>query len=245
MKKQIDKNIGIPLYEQILEIIYNDIQNGIFAYGEIIPKELDLCKMYNVSRPTIRKAMDILVQNGNLIRIKGKGTYVSSDKKIKQEFTHIIQNFNAEMSQKGVSPGTKVLKKLIVTPDKLTREKLELKSDENVIELVRLRYADNEPLLIVTTYIPYDRAPFLFERDFEKVSLYDSFEEKNITINKAIRTFEVQKATKELSDLLTISKNDPVFYFETIAYSDKNVPMEFSKCFYRGDKNKFVVEIKK
>jgi GntR family transcriptional regulator len=111
MKKQIDKNIGIPLYEQILEIIYNDIQNGVFAYGEIIPKEMDLCKMYNVSRPTIRKAMDILVQNGNLIRIKGKGTYVSSDKKIKQEFTHIIQNFNAEMSQKGVSPGTKVSKK--------------------------------------------------------------------------------------------------------------------------------------
>lgn len=245
MKKQIDKNIGIPLYEQILEIIYNDIQNGVFTYGEIIPKEMDLCKMYNVSRPTIRKAMDILVQNGNLIRIKGKGTYVSSDKKIKQEFTHIIQNFNAEMSQKGVSPGTKVLKKILTAPDKQTIEKLKLKSGEKVIELVRLRYADNEPLLIVTTYIPYERASFLFEKDFEKVSLYDSFEEKNIIIKKAVRTFEVQKATKELSDLLTISKNDPVFYFETIAYSDSDVPMEFSKCFYRGDKNKFVVEIKK
>ena len=242
---KIDKNIGIPLYEQILEIIYNDIQNGVFSYGEIIPKELDLCETYNVSRPTIRKALNILVENGNLIRIKGKGTYVSSDKKIKQEFTHIIQNFNDEMSQKGVSPGTKVLEKKLLLPDEITQEKLNLKNGEKVIKLVRLRYANNEPLLVVTTYVPYDKAKFLFEKDFEKVSLYDSLEEKNINIKKAIRTFEVQKANKKTSSLLTVAKDDPVFYFETIAYSDKNIPMEFSKCFYRGDKNKFVVEIEK
>ena len=70
-------------------------------------------------------------------------------------------------------------------------------------------------------------------------------EEKNINIKKAIRTFEVQKANKKTSSLLTVAKDDPVFYFETIAYSDKNIPMEFSKCFYRGDKNKFIVEIEK
>ena len=242
---KIDKNIGIPLYEQILEIIYNDIQNGVFSYGEIIPKELDLCETYNVSRPTIRKALNILVENGNLIRIKGKGTYVSSDKKIKQDFTHIIQNFNDEMSQKGVSPGTKVLEKKLLLPDEITQEKLNLKNGEKVIKLVRLRYANNEPLLVVTTYIPYDKAKFLFEKDFEKVSLYDSLEEKNINIKKAIRTFEVQKANKKTSSLLTVAKDDPVFYLETIAYSDKNIPMEFSKCFYRGDKNKFIVEIEK
>lgn len=243
--KTINKNIGIPLYEQILEIIYDDIQNGVFSYGEIIPKELDLCKTYNVSRPTIRKALDILVQNGNLIRIKGKGTYVSSDKKIKQDFTHIIQNFNAEMSQKGVSPGTKVLKKLLSKADEQTKEKLNLKNKEKVIELIRLRYADNEPLLIVTTFIPYEKADFLLDKNFEEVSLYDSLEKNNILIKKVVRTFEVQKATKKIADLLTISKNDPVFYFETVAYSDKGIPMEFSKCFYRGDKNKFIVEIEK
>ena len=86
---------------------------------------------------------------------------------------------------------------------------------------------------------------FLFEKDFEKVSLYDSLEEKKINIKRAVRTFEVQKANKKIATLLTVTKNDPVFYFETIAYSDKNIPMEFSKCFYRGDKNKFIVEIEK
>ena len=241
---KINKNIGIPLYEQIMNIIYNDIQNGVFSYGEIIPTEMELCKIYKVSRPTIQKALSILVDNGNLVRVKGKGTYVSSNK-IKQDYTDVIQNFHDEMTQKGIQPKTKMLEEVVIKADETIQEKLELKKNEMVIKLIRLRYADNEPILVITTFIPYNKAAFLLEKNLEEASLYDSLQEKGIIIKKLTRTFEVQKADKKTADLLTIAKNDPLFYFETVARSDKGVPMEFSKCFYRGDKNKFIIELEK
>lgn len=241
--KNINKNIGVPLYEQVMEAISDDIKNEVFSYGEIIPKENDLCKIYGVSNRTIRRALDILVQGGVLRRVKGKGTYVLYQK-IKQEFTHVIRDFNEELLQRGVYPKTEVIEKTIVPSNKNLQEKLKLNKNEKVLKVVRVRYANDEPILVLTTYLPHTRYNFLLQKDFENVSIYDYFKEENIKLKRVNRIFEVQKIDKKNAELLTIKPNEPVFYFETMAFTDEDVPIEFSRCIYRGDRNKFIVDIK-
>lgn len=241
--KNINKNIGVPLYEQVMEAISDDIKNEVYTYGQIIPKENDLCKIYSVSNRTIKRALDILVQSGVLRRVKGKGTYVLYQK-IKQEFTHVIKDFSEELLQRGIYPKTVVIEKKVVPSNKTLQEKLCLTKNEKVLKIVRLRYANDEPLLVLTTYLPYTRNQFLLDKNFENISIYDYFKEENIKLKRVNRVFEVQKIDKKNAELLTINPNEPVLYFETMAFTDNDLPIEFSRCIYRGDRNKFVVDIK-
>lgn len=241
-KEKINRDIGVPFYEQIMKEIDEDIKNQKYKYCELIPKEMDLCKIYNVSRPTIRKALDILVKEGKLTRIKGKGTYVSSDK-INQEFTKSILNFNEEMKQKGVFPKTKVLNFEIIVPDNKIREVLNLNVDEKIIHFKRLRFVNDDPILVVDTYLPYLKNKFLEKFNLEENSFYDILNKNNKQVKKVKRTLEIKKSNKELAEFLNIDLNEPLFYFETIAYTIDDEIVEYSKCFYRSDKNKFEFEL--
>lgn len=243
-KEKINKDIGVPFYEQIMKEIDKDIKNNKYKYCELIPKELDLCKIYNVSRPTIRKALDILVKEGKLTRIKGKGTYVSSNK-ISQEFTKSILNFNEEMKQKGVFPKTKVLKFEIILPNEETKEILNLNLDEKIIHFKRLRFVNDEPILVVDTFLPCFTNEFIEKTDLEKNSFYDILNKNNKQVKKVKRTLEIKKSDKDLAEFLNIEINEPLFYFETIAYTENDEIVEYSKCFYRSDKNKFEFELTK
>lgn len=238
----LNKNIGIPYYEQIMEEIKNDIKTNKYKYGELIPKEVELCKYYNVSRPTIRKALEILVKNGNLVRVKGKGTYVSCEK-INQEFTKTILNFNQEMQLKGVVPQTKVLEFKILSANKYLSSKLDISLGEKIIYFQRLRFVNGEPILIVKTYLPLEKNEFLLKSNLEENSFYNLLKEQNIFIKKVHRVLETKKAPQEIADYLNIQKDDPIFYFETTAFTQNDTITEFSECHYRGDKNKFIIEL--
>lgn len=238
---QIDKNIGIPLYEQISKEVQKNIEKGIYKYGEMIPTEAEFCKLFNVSRTTMQKALDILVKNQILTRVKGRGTYVSG-KKINQKFTSTLINYNKEMELKGIIPKTDVIEKVIISADDELSEKLNISLNEPVFKLIRVRYADDVPILYVTTYVPYLKANFIYEKDFKKLSLYDVLEENNIIVQTATRTLEVKRSDDILSKYLNISVNDPLLYFETITTTSKNEKIEYSKCYYRSDLNKFVFE---
>jgi len=238
---QIDKNIGIPLYEQISREVQKNIEKGIYKYGELIPTEAEFCKLFNVSRTTMQKALDNLVKNQILTRVKGRGTYVSGQK-INQKFTSTLINYNKEMELKGIKPKTEVLEKTIIPADEEISQKLGINLNEPIFKLVRVRYADDIPILYVTTYVPYLKANFIYEKDFEKVSLYDVLEENGIVVQTATRTLEIKKSDDVLAKYLNISVNDPLLYFETVTKSSTNEKIEYSKCYYRSDLNKFIFE---
>ncbi|MGL5350297.1 MAG: GntR family transcriptional regulator [Cetobacterium sp.] len=238
---QIDKNKGIPLYEQITREIKKSIENGLYKYGELIPTEVEFCKNFNVSRTTMQKALDSLVRDQILTRVKGRGTYVSG-KKINQKFTSTLMNYNKEMEMKGIIPYTKVLEKSIISANEDISIKLNINLNEPVFKLVRVRFADEIPILYVTTYIPFLKANFIYEKDFEKESLYDILEENNIIVKKASRTLEIKRSDELLAKHLDISTNEPLLYFETITTTEFEDTIEYSECYYRSDLNKFAFE---
>ncbi|WP_440897501.1 GntR family transcriptional regulator [Amphibacillus sp. Q70] len=235
-------NKRVPLYKQIEEDILKKINSGYYQENTIIPKEIDLAELYKVSRPTVRQAIQELVNQGYLERRKRKGTIVKT-RKIKQEFTKIIESYDDEMNRKGIVPKTKVLgfKKDVANEE--ISQKLQLNIGDDVYKLIRLRYASESPIVLVTTYIPVYLLPDFLENDFTQVSLYSILQESDKGITSVTRRLEIIKTDETTSDLLDIPKNDPIFYFHTIGYTGKRIPIEYSISKYRWDLNCFVFEI--
>lgn len=231
-----------PLHVKIRKDLLNKIEMGTYIENEVIPTEVDLARFYGVSRPTVRQAIQTLVGDGYLERKKRRGTIVKKPK-IKQEFTHMIESFDSEMIRKGIEPQTKVLMftKMVANEDVATN--LGLSNKEEVYKLVRLRFAEKEPIVLVTSYIPVKLFSNLESIDFTKELLYRIFEGFGHPIRSVTRKLEVIKSDKTISDLLDIEENEPIFYFHTQGFSDDNIPIEYSISKYRGDINYFVLKL--
>ena len=240
----LDKNIPIPLYYQLKKQILSLIVNSRIKEGELLPAENDLCKMLNVSRPTIRQAFTELVNEGYLNRYKGKGTFASSPK-VNDRFFSRLESFHDEMVEKGYHPKTLVVKADKVYGPHEANEQLSLPLNAPLIYLSRVRFVDTTPLVYVETFLPYNEYKRLLEVDFTVNSLYDSLENMyHKRVNRVRREFVAVNARPKEAELLQISKNKALIQVKTVAYSsDAPTPLEFSIARYRGDLNKFNVEL--
>ena len=234
--------MGVPLHKKIQKDLLDKIKSGEYAENETIPTEMELSAFYNVSRPTVRQAVQSLVNEGYLEKRKKRGTVVKKPK-IQQEFTHVIESFDSEMNRKGILPKTKILTFTRVKANEEVAENLNLKQGDEVYKLIRLRFAEEKPIVLVTSYIPCRLFPDLQTIDFTSNLLYTIFEELGHPIRSVSRKLEVIKADETASDLLDVAEDDPLFYFHTQGFSDDRLPVEYSISKYRGDTNYFVFEL--
>ena len=240
----LDKNIPIPLYYQFKKQILSLIEDAQIKDGELLPPENDLCKMLNVSRPTIRQAFTELVKEGYLHRYKGKGTFVSTPK-VDDRFFSKLETFHDEMVEKGYNPDTLVIKLEKINGPHEANERLSIPLNAPLLYLSRLRSAGTVPLVYVETFLPYDNYKDLMRVDFTTESLYDSLEKiYNRRITRVRREFSAVNALQKDAELLQIARNKALILAKTVAYSGNEPdPVEFSVARYRGDINKFNVEL--
>ncbi|MDG3060935.1 GntR family transcriptional regulator [Lacticaseibacillus casei] len=229
-------------YKQIEADLLRRIQDDQYPIGTLIPKELDLVEMYSVSRPTVRQAIQELVNKGYLEKKKRRGTLVKQ-KKIAQEFTHRLQSYSQEMGEKGLQPETRVLNLTEETANEEVQKHLEIEKGQKVYKLVRLRYANEEPIVFVTSYIPVDVNSEFLKTDFETTSLYSLLKKSGYAVTRVRRKLEVAVADETIGDMLNVSEGAPIFYFHTQGITDKNRIVEYSISKYRGDLNYFVIDI--
>ncbi|UXU83670.1 GntR family transcriptional regulator [Mammaliicoccus sciuri] len=234
--------INKPLHQQIKEDLLSKIEYEDYKVGDKIPNEVDLATHYKVSRPTVRQAINALVIDGFLERRKKRGTIVRQ-RKINQEFTHVIESYNDEMTRKGLIPKTTVLSLKSEVANEEVTQQLELKPGESVYKLVRLRYAEEDPIVLVTTYIPLSLVPNLKEIDFTTTRFYEVLEKNQTPIKEITRKLELITADETVSDLLSVEIDAPLFYFHSVGYIDDHVPIEYSVSKYRGDLNSFIFNI--
>ncbi len=243
--KKIDKSSPIPMYYQIKQILIDLIEAGELKPEDALPPEIQICKMCDISRTTIRQAFTELVHEGYLYSEKGKGRFVAYPK-IEARFLNELQSFDEEMEKKNLVPSTKLLSKQIIRGLPAINQGLNLDKDAELICLERLRFANNNPIVYLQTYFPYEPYKGILEEDFEKNSFYYLMERKfNVKVVRVVRELEAINATAEIAKLLDMEKNAAIFYSRTIGYTDDNLPVELSRAFYRGDSNKFSVELVK
>ncbi len=236
-KKSINKSTPIPLYYQLKEILLEYIKSP--HHSGCLPTESELCKQYDISRSTVRQAINELVADGYLERVKGKGTLIVRSK-INQDYLFVIESFNEEMREKGLAHRTKVLELEKIAANEIVASNLQLQPGAEVIKLIRLRSISDEPILYVKTYLPAYLFPGLLEKDLENNSLYHIVEnDYGYRIAKSMRTIEAVRADELLAKLLTIQKGDPIQYIESISFFEDQTPFEYTLAFYRGDRNKF------
>lgn len=239
----VNPDNSVPLYLQILNYIRHQILSGGLKPGDAIPPESELCKTYNISRTTVRQALDILAEENLIVRRRGKGTIVSSQK-LNRDLNHLY-SFSEDMRFMGLTPSSKVLEQLIMKAPKEIIETLMLNSDLDIFKLTRVRYADNEPILMENTYIPHYLCPDIEKENFTNHSLYTVLRLKyNLDLDKAVETYEAVKQTKFSAKQLACSPGDPAFNIQRTAYLADGMPFEFTDSIVRSEKCIFKVELK-
>jgi GntR family transcriptional regulator len=238
---ELDKNTPIPLYYQLKQHIICQIKDHKLNVGDCIATEVEFCANLNISRPTIRQALQELVAEGYLYRIKGKGTFVSTPK-INETFFQELQSFNDEMIQKGLKPSTKVLDLKVIKGIDRINEKLGIDPQDDLICLRRLRFANVEPIVYLETYLRYLNCVELLKEDFVNMSLYQILEDKyNIKVVKVSRQIEAVNTDTNTAVMLNIKKSQAICLVKTVSFTSENQPVEYSVARYRGDLNQFSV----
>jgi len=148
----IDKGSPLPYYVQLKEILRGYIENGEWQIGSQIPSEPDLCEVFNISRTVVRQALRELTYEGLLVREKGRGTFVAGPK-ISERLVQELTGFYQDMAERGNPPVSKVLKQQMIPSSPKVASFLGLPPGTSVIEIERLRFVQNEPIVLVITAI--------------------------------------------------------------------------------------------
>ncbi len=232
---------GTALYYSVKEKMLEFINNGKYEVGSQLPTESDLCKLFDVSRTTIRLALQQLELEGRIYKVQGKGTFVSQPK-INEQITQNIKSFSEQMKDAGLSSYSKVLSLEVIPASLFLAHSLEVQQDDPIIKLVRLRFAEAKPYQHSTSFIPWKLAPSLLKDDCSK-SLFQLLESKyNINILKSVESIEPVLPDQTICDMLNIPENTPSFLLESHTYSTDSIPVEYSTTIVRGDFAKFVTE---
>lgn len=234
-----------PLYEQLDSYIRIQIKAGILKPGEQMITENQLCEILNVSRNTVRQSLNRLVDDGLLVRYRGKGSFIA-DEKIKRPINYLY-NFTENMLSLGSTPSSVVLSHEVMEADEKIKEKLQLPQGQvKVYNLVRLRCADGVPILYERTYIPYYLCPGIENINFETVSLYHILDERyKLNLYHATETIEAVLINQTEANLLQCKAKSAGYKINRISYLDSGFTFEFTTSITRADKCVFQMELYK
>lgn len=219
------------------------INKEVIKPDEQIPTEMSLTQSHGVSRITVRKAIDELVNEGYLYRIQGKGTFVKAETYNRDLFS--ICSCTEDIKRMGMEPSRKLIEQGIELADKKRAKIFGINENDDIFVLKRVYLADKEPVNYTISYINSKFFPGIENLYFSTASLYQVIEKKyNVRITKASRTLEAVSVDNEVALLLNMKKSSPVLLFTAVTFGIVNgqeVPIETFKCYYRSDKFKFYI----
>ncbi len=239
----INPSSYLPLYIQLRDLLKKKIDSGQWADGTRLPGENELCAEYKVSRTVVRQALLELELAGLVIRHKGRGTFVAGQK-VNEGLAQKLTGFYEDMTGRGKNLKTRVLTQKTIPADEELAKKLNVEVGADLIEVHRLRFVEDEPLVVVTSYLPASLCPQLGDVDLTDRSLYQYLEEEcHISISRSYRTLEAAAVNKENALLLEIDEGDPVVRLEALSYLEDGTPVEYYRAFHRGDRARFEINL--
>ena len=243
MNDAINFESHIPYYIQLMDILKIKVQQAEWVPGDQIPGEQDLCERYQVSRTVVRQALRELEYEGVITRQKGKGTFITLPK-ISEGLVQKLTGFYQDMVERGLRPGSQVLHQNVSPSTEKVARFLNIEPGEEVIDIQRLRFINDEPIQLVTTYIPYNICPSLASADLTNQSLYAYLEKEcGIVLTKGHRFIEAVLANDHEAAQLGIERGAPLLMLDSVSYSEDGRPIEYYHALHRGDRSRFEVEL--
>lgn len=235
----INRQSKQPLYDQIEQNLCELIIKGHLAAGQALPSENDLADLYGVNRLTVRRALDEMVRHRWVERRRGVGTFVSQPHVA--SISPVKLSFTEEMRSIGRRSGSRLIEQKVIPANPKIARQLNLEAGDPIVELTRVRLADDIPLLLETSCLSRERFPDLeHEPSLAYGSLYAHLlEAYGVAVTGMDQTLKPVLLTRTQAQLLDAESGAPGIVSEIVAYDRAGEPVEYSWSVTSGDKCEF------
>ena len=235
----LDRSSPVPLYFQVSQQIEHAISSGQLGPGARLDNEISLADQFGLSRPTMRRAIQELVDKGLLVRKRGVGTQVVHGQVTRPvELTSLFD----DLARANQAPRTTLLVNEIIASSDTVAHFLDVPIGAKVLRLRRLRFANGEPLAILENYLPEDLAE-IGRSDLEARGLYQLMRAKGVHIRVAKQRIGARAGTAEECQLLGERKGSPLLTMDRATHDDSGRPVEWGHHVYRASQYSFEVTL--
>jgi GntR family transcriptional regulator len=242
-RTQIDRDSPQKLYLQLHSILKGKMERGEWQVESQIPTEEELCRLFDVSKATVRIAVAELVREGYLRRQQGKGTFVC--KRIIPEGLSMLTSFKENMLEAGVVFETRVLAQTVMMLTDDLNLKLDVPDDRHIIYLKRVRLVGGEPVLLQETYLPHAVCPALLAEELEKQSILELLEERcGVRVTRVRDYIEVITLAEEEANLLGLPAGSPALLLEQYFYAG-DAQVMYTRSVTRPERFRFFIELER
>ena len=236
----LDRTSPIPLYFQIAENLKEAIEAGTIAPGERLDNELELAEQLGVSRPTVRQAIQRLVQQGLVVRRRGLGTVVVGPRILRPV---ALTSLYDDLAVAQRAPTTAVLSLEEIAASDEIAQVLSLAVGTPVLSIERLRFADETPLAIMHNYLPAKLLQGRTEADLEQTGLYELLRSQGIQLHAADQVLAARRATAQEARLLQAPRSATVLTMTRTAFDLAGLPVEHGRHAYLADRYSFKMSL--
>lgn len=233
----------IPKYYQIYKKLLSQIRSGKFKEFDRFYSDTELVEKYQVSRGTIREAVKLLIQQGYIIREQGKGTFVTSPA-IEQDSDKLM-GFTELMEKHDIKPSAKIIEQEIVDAPSDLQGLMDLEDDTQLVRIIRIRYGNEQPLIIEQSYFIYDLFKPIYDMDLESNSIYELlYKHTETRLGEARQRIIATKAGSNEAELLDIKKGAPLLLMKRFIKTKSGSYFQYSEDLYRSDRINFTTRTK-
>lgn len=228
----LDRSSPVPLYHQVAGRIERTIRQDVLRPGMRIENEIGMGRRLGLSRPTVRKAIEQLVDKGLLVRLRGVGTQVV-EAPVKRDAG--ISSLYEDLIASGQRPSTTLIDQSVIETDESTSLALNLDPGSPARRLIRVRFANGLPLAILTNVLPLDIGPFT-DHELANHGLYQLLRARGITVRVTDQLVGARAATDDEHRTLQLPDDSPVLTMLRTAYDGMGRAVEHGHHSYAPDR---------
>ncbi len=233
----------LPMYRQIADAIRTNISSGSYKVGEALPTEAQLREVFNVSRVTVRQAIKLLVENGELESRQGSGTYVTENKTNYDIYQQT--SFAEKWSHLDTVTHSDILAFEVTTASIVMAEHLNITENDKIFYIKRVRYVGDNPITVEETWLPLTLFPDLSYQVMQG-SKYDYIENtKGMVIDRSEQELIPILPPADIATLLNITKDQPIIEKRTRGYLSDDTVFEYSRNYVKSSDYKFTLVAKR
>ncbi|OAH09448.1 GntR family transcriptional regulator [Streptomyces jeddahensis] len=239
LQLSVDRNSPVPLYFQLSQQLEAAIEHGTLTPGSLLGNEIELAARLGLSRPTVRQAIQSLVDKGLLVRRRGVGTQVVHSQ-VKRPLE--LSSLYDDLESAGQRPATRVLGNILEPASAEVAAALGVAEGSDVQRVERLRLAHGEPMAYLCNWLPRGLLALDTEQ-LEATGLYRLMRAAGITLHSARQTIGARSATAEEAERLTEPEGAPLLTMQRTTFDDTGRAVEFGSHTYRASRYSFEFQL--
>lgn len=231
-----------PLYRWLTETLREDISQGVYRPGDLLPPEHELMRRYDLSSTTVRRAVHELVSEGWIYRKAGKGTFVRRARV--EEHLSRLTSFVEEMRSRNITPSFRLVCAKPCVPPADAARALNLTDGQAAFYIERVQLGNGEPIALARGYWRSEIGEQLARHDLDVVGLYEMLEETlRVPLLEADESISAAVADADLARKLEVQRRAPLVMLRRVSYSTDMRPVEHTTTFYRADRYEYKIRL--